>query len=152
MDQWASEISRASGWWTDRMKEAIELAFPTNGMWKNVGIRLVASNHMNEFRSVLADEIDKDFVRRKVEWNPVFPGVGAAGRKVGLEGHFLSPPLRISIAMVGWDEAIPFIPDGCCTVINPGSAMMVLSRKHKPETHAVVSCDPTLVFDQRGLS
>lgn len=129
MADWQPEIRFAAGWWKQRIIEAAGKAFPANSLFGVLANPLISESNLAAFELALERAIDKEFRDRRVEWNRQIPIEGSMRRRVGVEGAFISYPLRDACKEVGIEELLPFIPSGCMTIMNPGKVFTAIDRR-----------------------
>lgn len=132
-NDWQPEIRAAARWWATPVQEAIDKAFPRDNLFGSLGDAFRKQLIIEDFISRLSEEIEKHFIATNAEWNRQVPLESAMRRRVGIEGAFRSTPLVNALKACGMEEVMPFIPDGCMTVISPGRVFAARSRRDKDE-------------------
>lgn len=134
MADWQPEIRFAAGWWKQRIIDAASKAFPFDSLFGVLVNPLISESNLEAFMEAVAWYIEEDFRNRKVKWNRQVPIEGSNMRRIGVEGAFVSEPLKRACFDMGLQELIPFIPSGCITIINPGKVFTAIDRRSPEKT------------------
>lgn len=137
MSDWQTEIRFASGWWAERILDAAKKAWPEGTLFAALSAELTKPSNMEYFREGLEVLIDHDFRQRKVAWNRSIPLEGSMMRRVGVEGAFISEPIRKACKAANLEEVLPFIPSGCVSIINPGKVFTAVDRRSPEKTYVI---------------
>ena len=128
MNNWHAEIEVACEFWSDRMLEALDKAYPEGDLMRPSFKRLSHPANMLAFREALFAEIEAHYLKNGVEWNPGIPLAGSTMRRIRVEGRFVTPVVYHAAMACCIEGDAPFLPDGCETSINPGKVVCYFDR------------------------